>query len=556
MMTISTCSNAVMKTKLEELFERHYPDPKSALVRFRKHLAEAKLDFDVEANISELTSPPNPSFPKGIPSFIYYYVPGSQFGSVKKLPTGANDPAHIFSSDGIGLNMGCPIRLARALDVLFSLKIEDRKEPLGLIRAPRNHFACVEELLWLTLWKRQAEVCRGGELVSQINGHKAADIDWFFISGGTPIYLEAKFRPTDWMRSQDCGGRTLNEGFFGEIGRKFPSEKSALHKRLAAITGFSEPITDFADPNNTFFALCEKKLLSTPGLDGILYRSLLGGIYVCSLDEKTVSEISQLIQFPEFREYPPGYPVVFNRELREQRAAIEKQTRMPEQGRIIFAIVPYNKPTPSFQPQFPYRCNIPKRGKKGEPNFEDIPAFLNPMPTLLLSARQTDDAQLLWRACIAAKWKVERVQNWQVPYVSGEVAVYGEPLFAQHVGQTLGLKLLEPPVDWLPQLPAKWRGRDVRLLTLAAARQVTTRAFIKPADEKCFDAKVYASGSELPAPGPLPEDLPVLVQEVVAWETEFRCFVLERKVVAVSPYWRNGQTAKADNGKLPPTKPK
>src|SRR5262245_38774768 len=139
-----------------------------------------------------------------------------------------------------------------------------------------------------------------------------------------------------------------------------------------------------------------------------------------------------------------------------------------------------------------------------------------PMPTLLLSARQTDDAQLLWRACIALKWEVVRVHGWRIPPIeTKDVVVYGEPLFAHHVAQTLGLKLQEPPLDWLPNLPAKWRGRDVHFTTLAGARKTATRAFIKPADEKCFDAKVYSSGAELPAPGPLPEDLPVLVQEVI-----------------------------------------
>src|SRR5262245_34082461 len=171
------------------------------------------------------------------------------------------------------------------------------------------------------------------------------------------------------------------------------------------------------------------------------------------------------------------------------------------------------------------------------------------MPTLLLSARQTDDAQLLWRACIAAKWQVVRVHRWQVPSLpTTDVVVYGEPLFAQHVAQTLGLRLIEPPLDWLPRLSARWRGRDVRLTTLADARKVTDRAFIKPADEKCFDARVYSSGTELPAPGPLPEDLPVRVQQVVEWTIESRCFVLERKVAAVSTYWRDGKLAKSEDG--------
>jgi hypothetical protein len=171
------------------------------------------------------------------------------------------------------------------------------------------------------------------------------------------------------------------------------------------------------------------------------------------------------------------------------------------------------------------------------------------MPTLLLSARQTDDAQLLWRACIAAMWDIVRVHGWQAPSLpAADVAIYGEPLFAQHVAQTLGLRLVEPPLDWLPRLPARWRGRDVRLTTLADVRNVAERAFIKPADEKCFDARVYSSGAELPVPGPLPDDLPVLVQEVVEWTIEFRCFVLERKVAAVSVYWRDGQLAKSEDG--------
>jgi hypothetical protein len=170
------------------------------------------------------------------------------------------------------------------------------------------------------------------------------------------------------------------------------------------------------------------------------------------------------------------------------------------------------------------------------------------MPTLLLTARQTDDTQKLWRACIDANWKVERVHNWRVPEIRpADAAVYGEPLFAHHVAQTLGLSLMEPRVDWLPALPSKWRGRDVRLATLAEARNVRERAFTKPAEEKCFEARVYSSGAELPLPGPLPETLPVLLQEVVEWPLEFRCFVLDARVVTASPYWRDGQLAKSED---------
>ena len=64
------------------------------------------------------------------------------------------------------------------------------------------------------------------------------------------------------------------------------------------------------------------------------------------------------------------------------------------------------------------------------------------MPTLLLSSRQNADAQKLWRACIAEKWKVIHLHGWRVPGIAPQdVAVYGEPLFAQHVAQTFGLRL-------------------------------------------------------------------------------------------------------------------
>jgi hypothetical protein len=51
----------------------------------------------------------------------------------------------------------------------------------------------------------------------------------------------------------------------------------------------------------------------------------------------------------------------------------------------------------------------------------------------------------------------------------------------------------------------------------------------------------------------LPENLAVLIQEIVEWKTEFRCFILNRKVVTLSPYWRDGRLAKAEDGTWPVT---
>src|ERR1051325_947261 len=125
------------------------------------------------------------------------------------------------------------------------------------------------------------------------------------------------------------------------------------------------------------------------------------------------------------------------------------------------------------------------------------------MPTLLLSARQTDDAQLLWRASIAANWDVVRVHGWQVPSLpASDVAIYGEPLFAQHVAQTLGLRLVEPPLDWLPRLPARWRGRDVRTRMKIpkgfhhSAQGCEERATLGDRETKFHNSEGVASGVE------------------------------------------------------------
>ena len=108
-----------------------------------------------------------------------------------------------------------------------------------------------------------------------------------------------------------------------------------------------------------------------------------------------------------------------------------------------------------------------------------------------------------------------------------EPVLYLEALMAPMLAEQLGLQLIELPMDWLPKLPEPYRKRRVRLSTLGAARLLEEPAFIKPPNDKSFPAKVYR-WRELPAE--FPDDTAVLVAEVVEWEKEFRCFVLDRRV--------------------------
>jgi hypothetical protein len=171
----------------------------------------------------------------------------------------------------------------------------------------------------------------------------------------------------------------------------------------------------------------------------------------------------------------------------------------------------------------------------------DHPPVAGAAPTLILTPRHTGDSQLLWRAALQRGWPVERLRTWRIPEHLREVAepvLYVEALFGPALADELGVELVEPPDDWLVRLPAEYRLRDIRLTTMDDARASTVAAFVKPPADKSFPARVY-TGAELP--DDYAGDMPVLVSEVVAWESEFRCFILDRALRTFSLYAREGE---------------
>lgn len=167
------------------------------------------------------------------------------------------------------------------------------------------------------------------------------------------------------------------------------------------------------------------------------------------------------------------------------------------------------------------------------------------MTTLILTPRFTDDSQALWKAAAQLGWSVERLGSWRVPdhfRSLDDIALYVEALFAQTMADQLGLELLSPPEDWLVRLPFEYKRRDIRLTTLGEARKLETAAFVKPPNDKSFPANVYESGS---LPIEYDDNMSVLVSDIVSWEAEFRCFVLDRSLVTYSIYARNGDLQRA-----------
>ncbi len=146
------------------------------------------------------------------------------------------------------------------------------------------------------------------------------------------------------------------------------------------------------------------------------------------------------------------------------------------------------------------------------------------MPTLILSPRYSDDSIALRREALALGWDVTRLASWRCPedFQPEAPALYGEPLFTTAVSEQLGLTVIEPPNDFLVNLPRAYLGRDVRLLTASQVRTLAGPVFLKPPNQKTFPARGHDSGATLPE---MPDDDAVLVSEPVEWVAEFRFFV-------------------------------
>lgn len=165
------------------------------------------------------------------------------------------------------------------------------------------------------------------------------------------------------------------------------------------------------------------------------------------------------------------------------------------------------------------------------------------MTTLVLSGRQTEDAQALWRVAIARGWDVVRIRGATVPpFTDPDAVIYVEALYGPTVAAAVGKGLLDPAIDWLPALAPELLHRRIELTTVSAARVSMVPTFIKPPNDKSFAAAVYATGAALP------EDLdptsPVLIADPVTWRSEYRCFCLDGVVLTASPYLRDGVLAR------------
>ncbi len=160
-------------------------------------------------------------------------------------------------------------------------------------------------------------------------------------------------------------------------------------------------------------------------------------------------------------------------------------------------------------------------------------------PTFILSQRMSSDSQDVWGAVVKRGWNVHRAIRFRPPEDAVLCCVYGELLVCDIMAARAGLSLLDPPDNFLPSLPKEFLKRDVVLTTVGGLHDFKDRAFFKPANDKVFTAGVYERGADVPVRY-LDPSCPVLVSEVVAFATEFRCHVLDGSVVSMDHYRLTG----------------
>jgi hypothetical protein len=165
------------------------------------------------------------------------------------------------------------------------------------------------------------------------------------------------------------------------------------------------------------------------------------------------------------------------------------------------------------------------------------------MTTLLLSIWSLPAARSLADAARKSGWGALALDESPKLKPGDEIVFYGGTDVARDVAARLRLALLEPPLDLLAKLPLAFRQRAVEYCRFSDLQKLNKPTFVKPADalNKVFDAGIYANVRDIRASKGVAPDTPVLIAEPVEWLAEFRCFVLEGKVVTSSPYLSFGR---------------
>jgi ATP-grasp domain, R2K clade family 2 len=159
--------------------------------------------------------------------------------------------------------------------------------------------------------------------------------------------------------------------------------------------------------------------------------------------------------------------------------------------------------------------------------------------TLLISDKRDDERDAVADAFVRSGGNVLRVGRfWDPPAIeAAAVRVYGADSFCLILQQKLGIALCSPDDELLAKVPARFLQREMRFITLGAARMASFPLFVKPVVPKQFRGSVYASCDQLMREcSGLADDTRVIVAECVHFTSEVRAFVLDGRVLDAAIY--------------------
>lgn len=166
---------------------------------------------------------------------------------------------------------------------------------------------------------------------------------------------------------------------------------------------------------------------------------------------------------------------------------------------------------------------------------------------LLLHYRHTADDADMWRTAIRTGWSTERTNMWQIEeHCKGYdfVRYYGNTLHAAQIKDKTPFRFLDIDPIYLANLP-QFTKRKIELIHFESLHVIPYDCFIKPAREKWFEAKVYKTGESIQG-SPLDGD-DIYISEIVKFEDEVRCFVLNGEIKTSSYYRINSVVWDATN---------
>ena len=167
------------------------------------------------------------------------------------------------------------------------------------------------------------------------------------------------------------------------------------------------------------------------------------------------------------------------------------------------------------------------------------------MPALVLSSRNTTDSQQLRQAAQKLGWETLRLDGRRIPDwfdpPDADIAMFYTAPHAFEIAAQLSRTLLGCDADWIIRMPEEFRRREVRRMTLSQALALPGKSFVKHALSKAFPAAVYDRRGLAEAARKVQPNRWVHVCEPVQWLVEYRCFVRDRAVKAISAYLRHGE---------------